>query len=199
MPSAARRRRRSSWNADFRPRGAVTSIRPLLERNSCHETAAERWLSSACGPQASTAARSWAREVMAMCPAAYTLRRTDQPAEPEPHLDCPPGQAQLQQPGQCDGPVLRPGHGADRQIPGVLALVSTWSVEPGAHTPGVAVSGLRRATEVTTPPHTSNVAPSVATCTGPPKASSAWLRATSASSSSEMWTRTRRRAPHTRA
>jgi hypothetical protein len=31
----------------FRARGAVTSIRPLVERNSCNEVAAERWLSSA--------------------------------------------------------------------------------------------------------------------------------------------------------
>ena len=52
----------------------MTSIRALLEGKSCHEWAADRWLSRAPGPQANTAAMSLERAVSAVWPTAYTQR-----------------------------------------------------------------------------------------------------------------------------
>ena len=46
-----------------RLRGAVTSMRLEPERSSPHSRPAERWLSTALGPQTKTAASSWPRNV----------------------------------------------------------------------------------------------------------------------------------------
>ncbi len=58
----------------LRERGAVTSIIRGAERTRPHKVAAERWLRSASGPQASTAASWRERAVSAMWPTAYTPR-----------------------------------------------------------------------------------------------------------------------------